>query len=505
MSQLGSLRIKTWSIPSLRLALLSLLAVAVHGYHLGADDAGIYLPAVFQVIHPDLYPYGAEFFRAHARRSQFALVVGTSARMTALNDDLIIFLWHIATILLFLLAAWQLAAIFFHSERARWSAVLLSAAVLTVPVAGTALVIMDPYLTSRSASTPLTMFAVAAWLANQRARAISWIVLAFLVHPLMAAYGLLCLAILAIPETWTNRLFRLGSSDVSSSAAAVIPAAFSFGPVDPGYRQALFTRTFLFLSEWAWWEWIGVVAPLAILVTLGSWTLRGTTPEFRRMSRALVLLGLLATLFGLIFSLPAMDGFVWLQPMRAFHLIYIVFFLLFGGLLGEFLLKSRYWLWIGVLASLACGMFSIQSLVYPDSRHVEWPGASPTNPWVSAFEWVRGNTPQNAVFALDPNYIILPGEDGHGFRAIAQRSVLSDYYKDSGVVSLFPELAPEWQREQLAQQGWSHFSLADFQRLATQYPVSWVVLQGAAPAGLDCPYRNRAVTVCRIPGSVGLK
>jgi hypothetical protein len=194
--------------------------------------------------------------------------------------------------------------------------------------------------------------------------------------------------------------------------------------------------------------------------------------------------------------------------MRAFQLIYIVLFLLLGGLIGEYLLQPHSWPRIALFAALAAsiftGMFFVQHNAYGQSRHIEWPWAQPVNPWVAAFEWARDNTPRNAVFALDPTYIVMPGEDQHGFRAIARRSVLSDYYKDSGVVSLFPQLAAEWQREQAAQRGWIRFQLADFERLARQYPVSWVVVQLPAPSGLDCPYRNQAVAVCRIPGAKGL-
>jgi hypothetical protein len=502
-------RFRISSSPVFRLALLTLLAVAVHGYHLGADDAGIYLPAVLKFIHPGLYPYGAEFFYSHARFSQFARLVGVSARISHLEDDLVFFLWHIATIFLFMLAAWRLAKLFFLSSHARWSALLISAATLTVPVAGTALVIMDPYLTARSASTPLTMFAVAAWLSRRRLAAFCWIALAFLVHPLMAADGLLCLGALAVPigRLLPSRCFRSSSS--AKFAAATIPAAFSFAPAFPAYRQALALRRFLFLLKWRWWEWVGIAAPIAILWWLAGLNLRGTTAVFRRASRSLALLGVFVTVFGIIFSLgSATESFAWLQPMRAFQLIYIVLFLLLGGLIGEYLLQPHSWPRIALFAALAAsiftGMFFVQHNAYGQSRHIEWPWAQPVNPWVAAFEWARDNTPRNAVFALDPTYIVMPGEDQHGFRAIARRSVLSDYYKDSGVVSLFPQLAAEWQREQAAQRGWIRFQLADFERLARQYPVSWVVVQLPAPSGLDCPYRNQAVAVCRIPGAKGL-
>ncbi len=102
-------------------------------------------------------------------------------------------------------------------------------------------------------------------------------------------------------------------------------------------------------------------------------------------------------------------------------------------------------------------MLLIQRNAYANSPHIEFPGMKTKNDWVQALYWIRNNTPKEAVFAIDPRYITLPEVDQHGFRAIAERSVLSDYYKDSGAVSLFPLLADEWAHEQTAQEGWRTF------------------------------------------------
>ncbi len=492
------------STPLLRLALLTAVAVAVHGYHFGTDDGAVYLPAVVHSIHPELFPYGAEFFESHADLSIFTAVVGASARFFHLTVEWTVFLWHLLTVFAYLFAAWRFASVCFESARARWSAVILSAMVLTVPAAGTALVLMDPYLTARSASTPLSMLAIGAFLAGNRREAIFWLTLTALVHPQMALFAAGCLIILALPAKWTAPLFEL--SPWANATAAAMPLGFSFGPATPEYHQALEMRSFLSVLHWRWYEWLGVAAPLAMLFAFSQLQPRGATPAFNRISRALTLFGIAAAAIAVLFASSArLETFLRLQPMRAFQLIYIVFFLLLGGLLGEYVLKTRYWLWACLFAGIGAGMFLIQCQNYAYSNHIEWPGAAPVNPWVVAFQWVRQNTPQNAIFALDPYYIELPGDDQHGFRGIAQRSVLTDHFKDSGVVSLFPQLASEWSREQQAQQNWNRFQLADFQQLAERYPVSWVVLQGAPPVGLDCPYQNGAVTVCQISGAQGLK
>jgi hypothetical protein len=113
--------------------------------------------------------------------------------------------------------------------------------------------------------------------------------------------------------------------------------------------------------------------------------------------------------------------------------------------------------------------------------------------------WIRGHTPKDAIFALDPNYMAIPADDQHGFRALAERSALADNLKDSGAVSLFPQLADEWKSQVAAEQGWQSFKLVDYRRLASRYGVGWLVLaRGQGLTGLNCPYRNEAVNVCRL-------
>jgi len=204
----------------------------------------------------------------------------------------------------------------------------------------------------------------------------------------------------------------------------------------------------------------------------------------------------------LTLGIPALEGYTRLQPMRSFHLLYVIFFVLLGGLVGEYGIKTHVWRWVALFVPLAVGMVLLQESTFPASQHVEWPGSNPGwnngNPWMSAFLWIRVHTLKDAVFATDPNYMTRPGEDAHGFRAVAERSVLADYVKDSGAVSLFPRLATEWQRQVGAERGLDRFAPADFQRLVKQYPVTWILTTQPGPPGLVCPYRNSELAVCRM-------
>jgi hypothetical protein len=154
---------------------------------------------------------------------------------------------------------------------------------------------------------------------------------------------------------------------------------------------------------------------------------------------------------------------------------------------------------------LSAGMFYAQRQMYSASPHLELPFVSPGNSWLRAFDWVRQNAPMNSYFALDPHYETLPGEDYHGFRALAERSALADYEKDAGMAARVPNLAPRWLREVTALNGWRAFQSSDFERLRSQFGVNWILLSRADRqfsnpdrAVMICPYANQDVKVCRL-------
>jgi hypothetical protein len=479
------------SLPTaLALLPIACAAVLIDGYHLGADDAAIYVPAIKQAADPTLYPFGREFFQIQAGWSVLPKLIGGAARLTHMPVDLAIFLWHVASVYLFLLAAWQLLSACFESAPARWGGVLLLAGCLSVPVAGTALVIMDPYVTARSLAAPVAMFAVAAYLRERRWTALAWLVCLAAIHPQMSFYAAVLLAVL---EGINRR------KPVPRAALGLLPFGYGFQPAQGPAREALLARTYFFVTNWAWYEWVGAYAPLAVLGWFGSVRPRGAAPAFRRIARALVPYGLLFTLAALaLASSPRLETFNRLQPMRAFHLLYCIFFALLGGLIGEYVLGRKLWRWAALFAPLAAGMWVAQAGAYPSSPHVEWPGHSSDSAWLQALYWIRANTPKDAVFALDPNYFALPGVDQHGFRAVAERSVLADNLKDSGPVALFPQLAEEWKRQVSAQAALEKFDQRDFERLARLYPVTWIVTPSPGPAFANCLYRNQELAVCHI-------
>jgi len=490
-------------LPILRLGALTLAALAIHGYHLGVEDAEIYDPAARKLLNPRLYPFAPEFFLSHGHLSLFSPILALTSRLTHLSMDWTLLAWYVATLFAMLASCWLLASACFENSRARWCAVAVIAAVLTMPATNTGLLLMDPYLTARSLSTPLTLFALAGFLERRYVSVGVAVVLTAVVHPQMVVYLIFLAGMMWLVERSKTRVRErvpaLASAAVLPTATA-LPNGFHLAPATGAYREALFTRDYFFLYTWAWYHWVGMLAPLAILGWFWKSHLRGTKPAFHRLSFALIPFGVLSILVALVLGLsPSFEMFARLQPLRSFHLITLVFMLLLAGVVGEYAARGRPWVIAAIAIPLAAGMFVAARQTFSNSPQIEWPGHSSSNDWVNTLLWVRDHTPENAVFAVDSHYFKEPGGDVHGFRSISERSALADYYKDGGVVSLFPALADEWKQMSNATYGLNRFSAIDFRRLTEKYPaVSWTVIHGAAPAGLDCPYQQRGYAVCSL-------
>jgi len=480
------------------LLLLTAGALLVHGYHPYAEDAEIYLPGVERILHPELFPVGQEFFASHASLTIFPNLIAFSLRVTHLPLEAGLFLWHAVSIFLLLLACWELGSLFFPNARARWCGVCLVAALLTIPVAGTALYIVDQYLNPRNLAAFAVIFAVARTLEKKYVRAALWLAFAGSVHPLMAAFAFSFCFLLVIADRFEKKV--VAPAELATGLACLLPFGISLDPpTSPAYHAAAMRHGFHYIQLWQWYEQLGILAPVALFWWFGRVARARQWSRLELACRALIVYDLIYFSAALVVDLPArFESLARLQPLRSLHLLYMLLFLIMGGYVGEFVLKNRVWRWLALFVPLCLGMFFVQRVLFPASAHIEWPGRAPKNPWAQAFVWVRANTPVDTVFALDPGFMQLPGEDTIGFRCLAQRSRLADLSKDSGAVSMFPPLAEDWWTEVRAQTPWKSFRLEDFSRVKSKYGVSWVVVQQPGVDGLDCAYQNSAVRVCRI-------
>jgi hypothetical protein len=404
---------------------------------------------------------------------------------------------------------------------------------MTLPVAGTSLMLMDPYVTARSFSTPCALLALVGaleflrplngsgtaelsgrWSAAQRrgmALCCGALAGAAAMHPLMGAYALGCVMVLGCAMSPSRQVRMWGTMGLCCAAMAVAGALQMSGvPESNAYLSVVMTRYYWFLSEWHWYEVLGLMAPLVIVAISGfgrraASRLEGDHAARVGLARMAVAAGVTALTAAVLFARAglATHAVARLQPLRIFQLVYVVMILAVGAALGERALQRSAMRWVVTFSLLAGVMVFVERRTYPESAHLELPDAmkwsGPENPWEQAFVWISRNTPKDALFALDAHYITLQGEDAQGFRAIAERSVLPDYSKDGGVVANKPLLTGEWMRGLAAQSKLSTENDAARMEALRPLGVGWVVLDRGAETGFRCDYANGVVKVCRLP------
>jgi hypothetical protein len=476
--------------------LLVPVVVVLDGYHPFAGDAGLYVAGIRHILDPSLYSLNASFVAAFTHRSLFAWTMAAFLRLTRLPLDWALLIAHLVSIWLFLVACGQLAGRVSPRASARACAVLLAGACCALPVAGTALVVMDPYVTARSFSTPLSLFALVACLDRHRIRTTLLLVLTAAFHPLMAVYTAAFVVLYALLACRRYRTAILACI-AAIVAAGVVFAVAHRTPIDSACREAVLLppRSFLFLTRWRWYEDLGVLLPL-VLFGIAARRLPSGDPR-RILCLAALLLGGASIALAAFFVPPAGPyQLVPFQVLRSFHILYGVGVVLCGGFLSRLRDRSHA-ATVVFFVALFTGMFLLEPLSWPGSARLELPSAHSANPYEQAFLWIRGHTPRNAVFAFHPDLVYLPGEDEQGFRAITLRDHLADD-KDAGVAAVFPALARPWAAQRNPEL--SIGSMSDAERRAVLLPLgaTWLLLPPTASTALPCPFHNSVAQVCRL-------
>jgi len=474
------------------LLLLTAIGLLIAGYHPGCEDDGVYLAAIKHNLAPALYPHDADFFALQLQATVFDKMVAGLIQISHVPAGIVVLALHVLTIFFLLFGCLQIGRLCFRESCAQWAGVAMVAVLLTLPVAGTALYLVDQNLHPRAMATAAIVAALLAVFNRKWLLAGAMLLIAVALHPMMGCYGISACFFLA---------WKPAAAPAWPFAFTLLPLGWIFEPTSKAWYVAVNTRPYYFLSRWEWYEWLGVFGPLALLWWFRRIALHDRNSALARLSTRLVIYGVfqLAVAFALLAS-PHLDRLKPFQPMRFLHLLYLLFVLLAGGLLGQKLLRAQWLRWAALFVPLAAAMFFVQRQTYPASAHLEFPGTTPSNPWLRAFGWIRENTPATSSFAVGAHYMERPGEDFHSFRALAERSVLADVAKDGAVATQVPSLAPIWLEQVQGQSGWEHFSRPDFQRLHERFGVDWVVLEQPGASGLDCPYQNEALKVCRVGG-----
>lgn len=326
----------------------------------------------------------APFVEGHARLSIFSHVLAAPAQFLHIPLDALLLIAYIASVVLFLVACHRLAIRLFHSQWEQWGGVLLPAVCFTIPVAGTSLLLMDPYVTACSFSTPLSILAVASCLNRSWKWMTVWTVLTIALRPLMGVYLICSLAVLCLVEMQREAL-AVRLCVAGFLLCGVIAWISQYFAISPDYRRVVATHGYLFLSTW---HWYGLIAPVILMGIVANRC--ELESAMGKLAAACMLMDITSYLSALCFVHSGHpDILARLQPLRSFHMIYCAGAVMLGGFLVSWFWTRGIWVGCGCFAIAFFGMSVADHQSYPESSRIELPGMAVTNPWEQAFLWVR--------------------------------------------------------------------------------------------------------------------
>ena len=372
------LRAREFSAGNLALlGCLTLVAIAVMGYHPGLEDDSFYLAAIKHNLNPSLFPHDADFFRVQFQATIFDKLIAFSVRLTHLPLAWTILLWQFVAIFFVLHGCWRIARRCFPNAESHWAATALVAALLTIPLPGIAINLADQYLHPRTLATAAIVAAIVAVIDRRLWIAGVLLAFAFAVHAIMACFGISFCVFL----WWALRTPPARESLPALVTASLIPLGWIFEPASDAWRQAASTRGFYFLIHWHWYEWLGVFAPLLLLFLfrrfLQSKAEADDDSSLVPVTTALLSYGVFQTIVGLMIMLPpSLERLRPFEPMRYLHLLYLLFFLLAGGFIGRYVLDRR-------VVSLALAVHPAQRwhVLCSDDRCTRHPSTSNFRGW----------------------------------------------------------------------------------------------------------------------------
>ncbi len=272
---------------------------------------------------------------------------------------IVLLLLYVTSIWLTLFSAWKIANLSGCSREGCAGAATVLALTLTMPVAGTSLLLMDPYVTARSISTPCSLLALVGVLRMleswEEGRGMRWgdcglvavsLFVAVIAHPLMGGYALGCVILMACLSLRNPKWKIISTVGVCLLSFGLAAFVSWLAPAQSGsYTEAAQTRTYWFLDDWHWYEWVGLIAPLCVLAALWGQKRKqssqadagahctcgrcdrdcGGRPVARESSRTYEVARL--------------------QPLRIYQMIFLLTLMAIGAMLGEWVLRRSVGRW----------------------------------------------------------------------------------------------------------------------------------------------------------------
>lgn len=497
---------------------LTFVSFCLTGYYFGFLDHNHYLPYLNKLLNPLLYANDYFFSQPHYLYSPFNWVIVGLKQLSGLNLAWTYLLIYLVSLWLLYLAVYYLTRVLYQKTEISVLAVLLF--LLPKWAAQIGYMTHHFYFVSRDLSLALSLLALAFLLRQKLWSGAAFLALAAFANPSIP-----------IPVALLWLLCRL------KKTSFVAPMLI---PVNQSWLSTLQHRgTYSFPHLWRWTGWGNLGLFLSLLGT--SWLVLKHRLFGRFNGLMKIFLSICAGLFLVHFIISALipiPELIQLQLLRSLNYIFILALISFSAAAYD-LISRRRWLikllalislagvyfwgdhltawhflaiWplplvllfcpgilkrtipfkpVPILIAVLLGHLFVRLIIVQPQINLPYyfyyPNALITldnfSEWLALQDWVRQNTPVNAVFLTPPKLA--------GFRNFSERGIVTDI-KDGGLTFYSPIYAQEWQTRITSLTNYRQFNEAAFSQLNELYPFQYLVVEANhQPLNFNLVYQNQ--------------
>jgi hypothetical protein len=469
---LSRTRILAWV--GILIAFAVLVSANSGGYRYGVSDQAFYIPVFADAAHPELFPRGRLLLESQSRLTVLDELVGDLLRTTKISLPALCAAGYLLTVGVFVVAVASIGSRLLGSM---WMTIALIAALtLRHRIADTGVNTFEGYFHPRVLAFAIGLLAVACVLRRRWPGAVAFIIAAMIVHPTTGGWFAVWLGLGAVFGT---RRHPIVATLVVLAAAAGVAGVYLLADwrpelvqrMDGAWLDALSSKDYLFPNTWSLSTWaINAIAPALLIAGYRVRARSGhVTPEER-----IVAFGCMALVGVFLITLPLVaSGVAAAVQLQISRVLWMVD-----------LLATVYLVWMLTSASphrralaLTTGLLLLSAargiyiLNVQFDRPLAQVGLSRSD-WQSMCEWASRYTPVDAGFLADPQHV---NRYGVSFRIAAQRDVLVEAVKDTGI-GIYSRAGALDVRERLAAANdFDQLTAADIRRLARRYGLTYAI------------------------------
>jgi hypothetical protein len=465
------------------------------GYRFGVSDQAAYVPAVMLAENPAAFPHDASVIRAHAQFFVIDDLLGWIGRTTGAGLEVRFFAAYLLAMAVLFAGVLVVGSSVYGSIRDRprvttWWLMLALAATVTLRhhIPRTSTNSLEPYFHPRLLAFGLGVIAVAAFLRQRNAIAVTLVGVAALCHTTTALWFavLIGMALVIVDKRWRvpAGVACVSTLGIVAWAMAVGPLQSSAATMDPLWIEALAGRNFIFANEWPLWAWVANLGLLAALWGAHIVRVKRGTATVRDAGLVWGATALVAVfLVTLPFVMTHVALAVQFQFSRVFWVVDFLLALYAIAAVGESMRQMQ----MATLALVLLAASAARATYIMWSEHPEralFQMSLPSSPWMDAMHWLAGQ-PLNVQVMAPPDHAF---RYGVSVRVGAGRDVLLEDFKDSADAMYSRPLAERTVERRKALADFASLTAVSAHTLAARYGVDFLVTEGTL--ALPEVYRN---------------